>query len=83
MYPHTNRELSPPVDNPHRAETALKNTAPFNWTPLRIGGNASIRSFGLSANFPGLSVKRFASASRPSKSWRRSGIAAGAKALHN
>jgi ubiquinone/menaquinone biosynthesis C-methylase UbiE len=45
--------------------------------------NASIRFFGLSANFPGLSVKRFASASRSSKSWRRSSMAVGAKALHN
>ena len=43
------------AEKPQGAEnSALKNTAPFSLTPLRISENASIRSSGLSAKFPGL-----------------------------
>ena len=42
------------VENPQGAEnSAVKNTAPFNFTPVRISENASIQSSGLSAKSPG------------------------------
>ena len=64
---------------PQGAEnSAVKNTAPFSLTPLRISENASIPAPpvvpGLSAKFPGLRAKQSASAGRSSKSWRRSGM---------
>ena len=72
------------AEKPHGAEnSALKNTAPFSLTPLRISENASIRSSGLSANLPGHRAKESSSVSRSSKSWRRSGMVVAVGALHN
>ncbi len=53
------------VEKPQGAEnSALKNTAPFSLTPLRISENASTGSFRLSAKFAGLRAKKFASVGR-------------------
>src|SRR5689334_10948122 len=61
------------VEKPHGAEnSALKNTAPFSLTPLRISENASTMSSGLSAKFAGLRAKEFARVGLPSKRSRRS-----------
>jgi hypothetical protein len=63
------------AEKPHGAEnSALKNTAPLSVTPLRIWENASIRSPGLSAKSPGFRAMQAAPESRPSKTWRRSGM---------
>ena len=72
------------VEKPQGAEnSALKNTAPFSLTPLRISENASTGSFGLSAKFAGLRAKKFASVGLPSKTLRRSAIDVSEGASHN
>jgi hypothetical protein len=72
------------VEKPQGAEnSALKNTAPFSLTPLRISENASTGSSGLSAKFAGLSAKESAQAGRPAKTSSRSGMDGLAKPLHN
>src|SRR6266478_4269185 len=76
------------IERPQGAEnSALKNTAPFSFTPLRTWEIASIlysgRPAGRSAKFPGRRAKQSAPASRSSKSWRRSGMVSSADALHN
>src|SRR6266478_120679 len=72
------------VEKPHGAEnSALKNTAPFSLTPLKISENASIRSSGLPAKSAGCCAKQSAYTGRPSKSWRRSGMVVRPGALHN
>src|SRR4249919_2540389 len=56
------------VENPQGAEnSAVKNTAPFNLTPLRISEKASILLPGLSAKFAGpRAMESIASAVRAS-----------------
>src|SRR5215471_12502283 len=71
------------TENPQGAEnSALKNTAPFSLTPLKISENASM-SGGLSAKSTGIRAKESERASRSSKSKRRSGMVAGPKSPHN
>src|SRR5215469_9142722 len=72
------------AENPQGAEnSAVKNTAPFSLTPLKISENASILSGGLSAKFAGIRAKESAPASRSSKSKRRSGMVVPAESRHN
>jgi hypothetical protein len=68
---------------PRAENSAVKNTAPCSLTPLKISENASIRSFGLFAKFPGTCTKESAGESRPSKSWRHSGMVVFADPPHN
>src|SRR5215831_4734238 len=72
------------AENPQGAEnSAVKNTAPFSLTPLKISENASILSSGLSAKLAGLRAKESAPASRSSKSKRRSGMVVPAESSEN
>src|SRR5215831_8888345 len=72
------------AENPQGAEnSAVKNTAPFSLTPLKISENASILSSGLSAKLGGLRAKESAPASLSSKSKRRSGMVVPGKSPHN
>ena len=75
------------VEKPQGAEnSALKNTAPFSLTPLRIWENASIGSMAGALDDLQSSVasgQSNPSAGRPSKSLRRSGMVVPAEASHN
>ena len=54
--------------NPHGAEnSAVKNTAPLSFTPLRISENASIQASGLSATSAGRRAMESDRRSRSSK----------------